>query len=161
MKQNPWACLRAEFAIHHSRCALAFASHDTAKAHAYVLIERIAKPLRYCRIMHMKHRNDLPGKASQGAIEPWRASSDGFVKHKKSASIIRTVSYRRSVSSVRVYARRYLMPQFSYYIKTIHKFFYKGKCPFLCTKPQKLCIIKANKRKLWEVALHEKLFKGS
>ena len=23
MKQNPWACLRAEFAIHHSRCALA------------------------------------------------------------------------------------------------------------------------------------------
>ena len=51
MKQNPWACLRAEFAIHHSRCALAFASHDTAKAHAYVLIERIAKPLRYCRIM--------------------------------------------------------------------------------------------------------------
>ena len=51
MKQNPWACLRAASAIHHSRCALAFASHDTAKAHAYVLIERIAKPLRYCRIM--------------------------------------------------------------------------------------------------------------
>ena len=66
MKQNPWACLRAEFAIHHSRCALAFASHDTARAYAYVLIERIAKPLRYCRIMHMKHRNDLPWKASQG-----------------------------------------------------------------------------------------------
>lgn len=42
MKQNPWACLRAASAIHHSRCALAFASHDTAKAHAYVLIERIA-----------------------------------------------------------------------------------------------------------------------
>ena len=27
------------------------ASHGTAGAHAYVLIERIAKPLRYCRIM--------------------------------------------------------------------------------------------------------------
>ena len=107
------------------------------------------------------HRNAPAGTPGQGAIEPWRASSDGFVKHKKSASIIRTVSYRRSVSSVRVYARRNPMTKFSYYIKTIHKFFYKGKCPFLCTKPQKLCIIKANKRKLWEVALHEKLFKGS
>ena len=82
MKQNPWACLRAEFAIHHSRCALAFASHDTARAYAYVLIERIAKPLRYCRIMHMKHRNDLP----------WRARFDGFVKHRSAKSIIRTVS---------------------------------------------------------------------
>ncbi len=61
--------------------------------------------------------------ADIGAIEPWRASSDGFVKHKKSAGIIRTVSYRRSVSSVRVYAHRNLMPQFSYDIKTIHKFF--------------------------------------
>ena len=66
MKQNPWACLRAASAIRHSRCALAFASHDTARAYAYVLIERIAKPLRYCRIMHMKHRNDLPWRASQG-----------------------------------------------------------------------------------------------
>ena len=66
MKQNPWACLRVEFAIRHSRCALAFASHGTARAHAYGLIERIAKPLRYCRIMHMKRRNDLPWKASQG-----------------------------------------------------------------------------------------------
>lgn len=38
----------------------------SAGGHAYVLIERIAKPLRYCRIMHMKHRNDLPWRASQG-----------------------------------------------------------------------------------------------
>ena len=29
------ACLRAEFAIRHSRCALAFASHGTARAYAY------------------------------------------------------------------------------------------------------------------------------
>ncbi len=66
MKQNPWDCLRVASAIRHSRCALAFASYDTARAHTYVLIERVAKQLRYCRIMHMKHRNDLPWKASQG-----------------------------------------------------------------------------------------------
>ena len=92
MKQNPWACLRAEFAIHHSRCALAFASHDTARAHAYVLIERIAKPLRYCRIMPVKHRNPQPWTAGEGVMRHGRRIKAGFVEHRKTMSIIRTAS---------------------------------------------------------------------
>ena len=31
----------------------------------------------------MKHRNALPWKAGQGEIEPWMASFDGFVEHRK------------------------------------------------------------------------------
>ena len=37
MKQNPWACLRAEFAIRHSRCALAFAIRHSRCALAFVI----------------------------------------------------------------------------------------------------------------------------
>ena len=71
-----------KFAIHHSRCALAFASHDIARVYAYAFDERIAKPLRYCRIMHMKHRNDLPWRASRGEPRHGRRVFDGFVKHR-------------------------------------------------------------------------------
>lgn len=34
----------------------------------------------------------------QGAIEPWKASSDGFVMYRKSKCIIHTESYSRSVA---------------------------------------------------------------
>ncbi|WP_308801809.1 hypothetical protein [Agathobacter sp.] len=44
---------------------------------------RLAKLLRDCRIMHMKHRNAPAWKPGQGDIEPWMASIDGFVKHRK------------------------------------------------------------------------------
>ncbi|CBK91721.1 MULTISPECIES: hypothetical protein [Agathobacter] len=42
--------------------------------------------------MHMKHRNAPAWKPGQGDIEPWMASIDGFVKHRKTAGIIRTDS---------------------------------------------------------------------
>ena len=40
---------------------------------------RIAKRLRYCRIMRMIHRNAEAWKPRQGEIEPWMTSFDGFV----------------------------------------------------------------------------------
>ena len=44
---------------------------------------RIAKRLRYCRIMHMLRRNAEAWTPRQGEIEPWMASFDGFVKLRK------------------------------------------------------------------------------
>ena len=52
--------------------------------------ERLAQRLRYCRIMPMKRRNAPAWTPGQGEIEPWKASFDGFVGHRKPAGIIRT-----------------------------------------------------------------------
>ena len=54
--------------------------------------ERIAKLLRYCRIMHMLRRNAEAWTPRQGEIEPWMASFDGFVELKKTLGTIRTAS---------------------------------------------------------------------
>ena len=46
MKQNPWACLRAASAIHHSRCALAFASHEDVYKRQVLLVLCVTTDLR-------------------------------------------------------------------------------------------------------------------
>ena len=54
---------------------------------------RIAKRLRYCRIMRMIHRNAEAWTPRQGEIEPWMASFDGFVKLRKTlAQFVQSLS---------------------------------------------------------------------
>ena len=54
--------------------------------------KRLAKLFRYCRIMHMKHRNAQPWMAGQGVMRHGRRIKAGFVKHRNTISIIRTES---------------------------------------------------------------------
>ena len=54
--------------------------------------KRIAKRLRYCRNYAMKHRNAQPWTAGQGVMRHGRRIKAGFVKHRKTVSIISTVS---------------------------------------------------------------------
>ena len=66
---------------------------------------RIAKLLRYCRIMHMLHRNAEAWTPRQGEIEPWMASFDVFVilwkptKHNLHSILAAQRSGHRSVCS--------------------------------------------------------------
>ena len=52
----------------------------------------LAKLFRYCRIMHMKHRNAQPWMAGQGVMRHGRRIKAGFVKHRKPKGIIPTDS---------------------------------------------------------------------
>ena len=59
---------------------------------AHILPVSYAARLRYCRNYAVKHRNAQPWTAGQGVMRHGRRIKAGFVKHRKTVSIISTVS---------------------------------------------------------------------
>lgn len=75
-------------------------SHRSDCRTAEVLLrKRIAKLLRYCRIMHMIHKNELPRMGAQGESRHGRRVSTVLSGIETLKSIIRTVSWQHSVAN--------------------------------------------------------------